>query len=248
MRTVVFILALVVALAASAAAYAAPAAILTAKFTGQVGFFDPIVAPGGVSSHEHCGYGVSPINTVENEASLRDSSHVGTWALAENRTAIWIPCVYEDGVRLKPFVGGQQRDLLAYYQPISGTECMPPQNMQGVTHELIGWRGTLNSGTITLDPPANSTDGSLVAIVKFRGARDFGVACFPDVKVYFRFQVGAGPIGRITIGGPNGGPGAETPREFHADYMFAHDRTYFQKFLDRCIIPAVACGKNPPLN
>ncbi len=245
------LLAALAALVFAPAALSAPAAILTGQFTGQRAFNDPIVSPGERSAHEHCFYGVRPVNQTETEATLKDADHSSTWAVGSNRTAVWIPCVYEDGQPLEPYVGGQQRDILAYYQSINGTECQPPQNgAEGVTHE-VDWRGELNSGTITDLPPARSVDGSLVAVGFFRGARDLGVSCFPTVKFYIRFGTlhGAGPIGNITLGGPVAGvDGAAGAATMHADYKFAHDRDYFQRLLDRCLIPGTACGKNPALN
>ena len=249
MRRLIALVAIVlVALAATSTATAAPAAIFTGQFTGQVAFNDPIVAPGVMSEHEHCFYGVNPVNRTETEATLKDANHASTWAVGDNRTAVWIPCVYEDGVRLKPYVGGQQRDILAYYQSISGTECVPPENgATGVSREF-DWRGELNSGTITDLPPTRSVDGSLVAIGFFRGARDLGSACFPTVKVYIRLGTlhGAGPIGNITLGGPvDGVNGAHGPEPMHGDYKYGHQDSFFQAFLNKCVIPGIACGKNP---
>lgn len=230
------------------AALAAPSAIFTGHFTGQRAFNDPFVSPGVMSAHEHCFYGVNPVNRTETEATLKDSFHTSTWAVGDNRTAIWIPCVYEDGVLLNPYVGGQQRDILAYYQPVSGTECLPPENgATGVTRE-VDWRGELNSGTITDLPPTRSVDGSLVMIGFFRGGRDLGLSCFPTVKFYIRLGTlhGAGPIGHITLGGPVAGvDGAAEASTAHADYKYAHQDDFFRRFLDQCVIPDDPCGTNP---
>lgn len=237
----------VLALVFSAAALAAPAAIFTADSTGQRAFNDPIVSPGVRSAHEHCFYGVRPVNQTETEASLKDGDHSSTWVITHNRTAIWIPCVYENGIPVQPWPSAGKQ-LLAYYQSTSATECLPPENgAQGVSREVT-WRGELNSGTITSTIPANSVDGSLVEIVFFRPLRDLGLACFPQVKIYIRFNVGKGPIGNITLGGPVAGvDGAAGPETAHADYKYAHDDGFFRRFLDQCVIPGRACGTNPVL-
>jgi Domain of unknown function (DUF1996). len=242
-----FLGAVTTALVYCAIAMGAPAAIFTGDFTGQQAFNDPIVSPGVRSAHEHCFYGVAPVNQTETEATLKDADHTSFWDVGDNHTAVWIPCVYENGVLLQPYVGGQDRDILAYYQPISGTECLPPENgAQGVTHEVT-WRGQLNSGTITTAPPTNSVDGSLVLIAFFRGGRDLGVSCFPTVKTYIRFQVGAGPIGHLTFGGPVAGVdgASDDPAFVHLDYKYGHQDSFFRSFLDQCVIPGRACGTNP---
>jgi hypothetical protein len=86
----------------------------------------------------------------------------------------------------------------------------------------------------------------LVVTLIWRGARDFGVGCFPTVQAYIRLNVGAGPIGRITIGGPTAGvDGATGPTTMHGDYFFGWDRAAFERFLAACVRPGVACGRNP---
>lgn len=221
-------------------ALAAPAAIFTASSTGQRGFIDPIVSPGARSAHEHCFYGAVGVETVETSASLRTKPT--TWVEQDNHTAIWIPCVYEDGRLLQPY---SAKHILAYYKPVSGTECVPPDNTAGVSREY-GYRGQIGGGSFSALPPATSNDGSLVITLFFRGARDLGVACFPTVQVYIRLNVGAGPIGNITIGGPVAGvDGATGPEQMHGDYFFGWDRDAFQRFLNTCVIPGLACGKDP---
>src|SRR5438132_5381702 len=111
-------------------ASAAPAAIFTASSTGQRGHIDPIVSPGAPSAHEHCFYGAVGVDTTETSADLRTKP--STWVETGNHTAIWIPCVYEDGVLLQPLTS---KHILAYYQPVSCTEQEPPDDTAGVTHE-----------------------------------------------------------------------------------------------------------------
>jgi hypothetical protein len=234
------VIALVVLGALASPALAAPSGIFTGDSTGQRDFVDPIVSPGERSAHEHCFYGAVPVHTVETSAELR--THATTWDVQTNHTGVWIPCVYEDGGLLGQF---SQHGILAYYKPISGTECVGPENMAGVTHEY-GYRGQIGGGSFSAQPPASSSDGALVVTLFWRGARDFGVGCFPTVQAYIRLNVGAGPIGNITIGGPVAGvDGATGPTTMHGDYFFGWDRAAFQRFLDACVIPGRACGRNP---
>ena len=238
MRRLVIALLALVALASPA--LAAPAGIFTGDSTGQRDFVDPIVFPGQRSAHEHCFFGSVPVHTVETSAELR--THATTWDVGTRHTAIWIPCVYENGQRLGQF---SQHGILAYYKSIAGTECVPPENMKGVTHEY-GYRGTIGGGSFTPSPPSSSSDGALVVNLMFRGTRDFGVSCFPTVEIFIRLNVGSGPLGAITLGGPVAGvDGAAGPATMHGDYFWAEDRAAFQRFLDACVIPGRACGRNP---
>lgn len=221
----------------AAVAVGAPS-IRTAQSTGQHERVDPIVSPGQQSAHEHCFYGAVPVTSVETSDHLRGQG--STWKVpSTNHTAIWIPCPYEDGQRLIP---STTKHLLAYYKPISGTECVPPDNMAGVTQEG-GWRRQTGGGSFSDAVPAG--DGNtIVASVTWRGARDFGVSCFPTVQAYIRFtRPHGGPLGTITIGGPrlgvDGALGAET---LHGDYFFGWDRAAFERFLARCIRPGVQCA------
>jgi hypothetical protein len=227
-------------LAVAPPASAAPAGIFTGDSTGQRDFVDPIVSPGQRSAHEHCFYGAVPIHTVETSAELR--THATTFDVATKHTGVWIPCVYENGVLLTQF---SQHGILLYYKSISGPECVPPEDMAGVSREY-GYRGQTGGGSFGLDPPASSQDGALVIDIVWRGTRDFGVSCFPTIEGFIRLNVGAGPIGDITLGGPVAGTdGATGHREMHADYFFGDDRAAFERFLAACVRPGIACGKNP---
>src|SRR4029077_3456873 len=99
-RLLVPLLALLALAMSAPSAEAAPAAIFTASATGQRGHIDPIVAPGMVSAHEHCFYGVVGVDTVETSADLRTKPT--TWVEPGNNSGIWIPCVYEDGRLVQP--------------------------------------------------------------------------------------------------------------------------------------------------
>jgi hypothetical protein len=227
-------------LAVAPPAFAAPAAIFTASSTGQRAFVDPIVAPGQRSAHEHCFYGAVGVSETETSASLR--AKPTTWANQNNHTALWIPCVYEDGRLLQPY---SAKHLLAYYKSIAGTECVPPGDMAGVTREY-GYRGQTGGGAFSPLPPASTSQGVLVVNLMFRGARDFGVSCFPTVEVFIRLNVGAGAIGDIALGGPVAGVGgALGPETMHGDYFFGWDRDAFERFLANCVRPGVVCGTDP---
>lgn len=229
----------VIVIGTALAAVAAPAAIITGDETQEAcRRVDPIVSPGEVSAHGHQFFGVRGVTAdTDTSAELRALPEV--WDTTLNRTAVWIPCVYEDGRLLRQF---SQHGILVYYQPISGTECNAPEDMGGVTHEY-GYRGQTGGGSFSQTPPAMSQDGSLVVMLQFRGGRDFGVACFPNARVFIRLNVGAGPIGEITLGGAGGAVLPATG--MHGDYLWAHDRAAFQRFLNECLIPGVACGRNP---
>lgn len=231
--TIVFVL-LVTFL--TGAAKAAPS-IRTARATGQRSFVDPIVSPGERSAHEHCFYGAVPVTTVETSDHLRGQG--SSWAVPDtNHTAIWIPCPYEDG---QPLIPSTRRHLLAYYKPIQGTECVPPDDMAGVSQEY-GYRRQTGGGTFFPRVPAG--DGNTIVITVFwRGERDFGVSCFPNVQAYIRFQrPHGGPLGTITLGGPTlGVDGARDETTMHGDYFFGWDRAAFERFLAQCIRPGVKC-------
>lgn len=221
-------------------ASAAPAGIFTGDHTPQLAYVDPVVSPGERSAHEHAFCGAHPVHTVETSAELL--THATTFDVQTKHTVLIWPSVYENGRLLPQF---SQHGCLLYYQTVPGTECVPPPNMAGISREY-GWRGQVGGGSFSAAPPATSQDGALVLMVQFRGGRDFGVSCFPDVRAFIRFNVGAGPIGHITVGGPVlGVDGAREPTTAHGDYMFADDRAAFERFLAACVRPGRACGRNP---
>jgi hypothetical protein len=240
MKRLVLALALVAFLASPA--FAAPAAIFTASSTGQRAFVDPIVSPGQSSSHEHCFYGAGPTVTPDTDTSAEFRALPTTWVETDNHTGVWIPCLYEDGQPVPP---RSDKHGLFYYQPVSGTEQVPPDNTAGVTNE-VGYRCGFGGGTVTNLPPSSCSSGEFVISGFFRAGRDFGLtAPFPTIRFFLRFNTGP-TLGRITLGSPDGGlPGAVTPDDIHADYFWAWDRAAFQRFLNQCVIPGNACGTNP---
>jgi hypothetical protein len=221
-------------------AHAAPAAIFTAQSTGQRAFIDPIVSPGQPSPHEHCFYGAVGVAQTETSASLR--AKPTTWVETDNHTGVWIPCLYEDGQPIPP---ATSKNALFYYQPVSGTEQVPPDNTAGVTDE-VGYRCGFGGGTVTNLPPSSCSSGEFVISGIFRASRDFGLSePFPTIRFFLRFNTGP-TLGRLTIGSPDGGlPGAMTMDNIHADYFWAWDPAAFQRFLNQCVIPGNACGTNP---
>jgi hypothetical protein len=64
----------------------------------------------------------------------------------------------------------------------------------------------------------------------------------PRIQQYFRFWVGTGAVGTITIGAM-GMP----PYTLHADYFFGWTTAAFESFLNKCIRPSIDCGTNPTL-
>src|SRR6266702_8304954 len=208
-------------------AQAAPAAIFTASSTGQRGNIDPIVSPGASSAHEHCFYGAVGVETTETSADLRTKPT--TWVEQGNHSAIWIPCMYEDGVLVQP---ATSKNILAYYKPVACVEQVPPENTAGVTHEYR-YRNTIGGGAFSLMPPASSSSGYLVVTLFWRASRDLpGAGCFPTIQAYIRLAIGVGPIGNITLGGPTlGVDGALGPETMHGDYYWAWDRDVFETFL-----------------
>jgi hypothetical protein len=223
-------------------ALAAPAAIFTNRVTGQRAYVDPIVSPGQQSSHEHCFYGAGPTVTPDTDTSAEFRALPTTWVETDNRTGVWIPCLYEDGQPVPP---ATTKHGLFYYQPVSGTEQVPPENTAGVTHE-VGYRCGFGGGTITNLPPSSCSSGEFVISGFFRASRDFGLTQpFPTIRFFLRFNTGPS-LGRLTIGSPNGGlSGAMTMDDIHADYFFGWDRAAFQRFLNNCVIPGNACGTDP---
>ena len=227
-------------------AVAAPAGILTTGATTQpCTAVDPIVSPGQPSGHPHKFYGAGsaqqPVtaNTVTSDGFR---SLPSTWTRSSNHTGFWIPCLYLNGqlVPVSSIPG------LFYYQPVSGTEQLPPDNTAGVTQE-VGWRCGFGGGTITNLPPASCPSGELVISGFFRASRDFGLSTpFPTIRFFLRFRAVYGAGDRLTLGTPSGtGAGSVALDDVHADYFFAHDRVEFQQFLDQCVIPGRACGRDP---
>lgn len=121
---------------------------------------------------------------------------------------------------------------------------------------LGGWRCGTGGGAFSSVPPATCNSGVLVASVTFGNCLLANGTLSPAVnstctaaggepiariQQYFRFWVGTGAVGTITIGG--GLPAYQ----LHADYLFGWDLAAFESFLDKCIRVSVDCGTNPLL-
>jgi hypothetical protein len=60
------------------------------------------------------------------------------------------------------------------------------------------------------------------------------------IQQYFRFWVGTGSVGRITMGG-----GHVEPYQLHADYFFGWSTAAFDNFMRICVNANRDCGTNP---
>jgi hypothetical protein len=236
MKRLAFFLLILGGFLAPGVALAAPAGIFSGDVAAQRDHVDPIVSPGARSEHEHCFFGGTPVSTVETSEGLRGKAT--TMDVQTNHTAIWIPCVYENGVLLPQ---ATQHGILVYYKPVSGTEVIFPEDFGSVTRRY-GYRCGTGGGSFSLLPPA-TCDGVLVVTIIFEFPEN---PLFPTVQAYIRLNVGSGAVGNITLGGPVlNVDGAHGPETMHGDYMFGHDRAAYQRFLDTCVIPGRACGRNP---
>jgi hypothetical protein len=255
----------------STPALAAPGAIFTAQHTGQVANVDPIVSPGIESAHPHIFYGANPVHMTESSAELR--THPTTFFEGDNHSAVWMPTVEEDGIRLRPgtTANGGGKHVLVYYRcRHSASVCSRmqpfPENFAHVEgnfnatstadnpvfqNGLGGWRCGTGGGTFYPTPPTTCSSGVLVASATFgnclvNGALTDAVntACtgqpVPRVQQYFRFWVGTGTVGTITLGG-------NPAYTLHADYFFGWSQDGFERFLNLCIRALRDCGTNPTI-
>lgn len=120
---------------------------------------------------------------------------------------------------------------------------------------LGGWRCGTGGGTFYPEPPATCDSGVLVA------SATYGNCLFPDgstssavntnctdhggrpivrLQQYFRWWVGTGAVGEITLDG-------HPAYQMHADADIAWNPETSDAFLARCINANVDCGKNPSL-
>jgi hypothetical protein len=99
---------------------------------------------------------------------------------------------------------------------------------------------TCDSGVLVLSAtagPCINSDGTATAFPT-NGNCPSGFTKGVRVQQYFRFWVGTGAVGNITLGG-------NPSYTLHSDYFFGWDRAAFENFMDRCIRANVDCGKNP---
>ena len=143
----------------------------------------------------------------------------------------------------------------------------PPENMglvEGNSHAttpaenpvfrngLGGFRCGTGGGEFYPTPPTTCASGVLVLSSTFSpcvndanvtaepsaGKCPAGFIPIPRIQQYFRFWVGTGAVGTITLA-------SGAPVTLHTDYLFGWDRATFENFLDRCIRVNVDCGTNP---
>lgn len=226
-------------------AHAAPAAIIISDETGQFERVDPVVSPGAVSAHEHHFWGAgTPADPVtpNTDTSAEFRALPSNWGTHGNFSGMWTMSLFLNGERVRQ---GSQHGTLAYYQGVRGTEQVPPENTMGVSHEC-GWRAQTGGGSVTDSPPARSDTGFLVLKCTIRGGRDLGLSQpFPNITTYTRYKVPVGSLAGLTCGGPAGSSYTHPCSDGHIDYVWAWDRLVFQKFLDQCVIPGNACGRDP---
>jgi hypothetical protein len=118
-----------------------------------------------------------------------------------------------------------------------------------------GWRCGTGGGELLPTPPTTCSTGVLVASVTF------GNCLLPDgslsdavntdctsvggrpilrIQQFFRFWVGTGAVGRITMGG-----GHLEPYQLHADYFFGWTAEAFDNFMKSCVNANRDCATNP---
>ena len=119
---------------------------------------------------------------------------------------------------------------------------------------LGGWRCGTGGGAFSPMPPTCSS-GVLVAGVTFgncllpngtlsdavnSGCTSVGGRPILRVQQYFRFWVGIGTVGRITMGG-----GHLEPYQLHADYFFGWNTAASDNFMKICVNANRDCGTDP---
>lgn len=120
---------------------------------------------------------------------------------------------------------------------------------------LGGYRCGTGGGEFYAKPPTTCSSGVLVVSFTFgacinadgtdsvdpvHGGCPAGYRPAPRIQQYFRFWVGTGAVGRITLSSGD-------PVSLHSDYFFGWDRPVFQSFMTQCINANRDCGTNPNL-
>jgi len=120
---------------------------------------------------------------------------------------------------------------------------------------LGGYRCGTGGGTFSPTPPTTCPSGVLVLSVTFGaclsadatattdpvgGTCPAGYRPAPRIQQYFRFWIGTGAVGTVTLSSGD-------PVTLHTDYWFGWDRATFDSFMARCINANVDCGTNPAL-
>ncbi|HEV2951094.1 MAG TPA: DNRLRE domain-containing protein [Actinomycetota bacterium] len=120
---------------------------------------------------------------------------------------------------------------------------------------LGGWRCGTGGGAFSPMPPTTCSSGVLVAGVTFgncllpngtlsdavnSGCTSVGGRPILRIQQYFRFWVGVGTVGRITMGG-----GHLDPYQLHADYFFGWSTAASDNFMRICVNANRDCGTDP---
>lgn len=258
---------------AGTAQAAAPGAIFTCGFTGQLERVDPIVSPGVTpSAHFHRFAGAGPVTSTSDSNDLR--SKPTSCVETGNHSGYWIISPVQDGQHLGPY-GTANKAFLAYYRcKHSASVCatMPsfPDNFGHVVGNanasseadnplfqnlaFNGYRCTTGGGAFSAAPPACPV-GPLVVSVTFGNCRFF------DGHTSMQLNsacTGAGGIPmpriemywRFRLLNPINAMHPVTldghpTYQLHADVLFAWEQTNFENFMNRCIRANVDCGTNP---
>gem|GEM_PF-977597 len=241
---------------------------------------DPIVFPGQVgASHLHDFTGAKTTNAFSTFTSLRAGGT--TCAMPGDKSAYWVPALYEDGVRILPQapsgnsvfyyrrIGAPAGTVVQPFPPglkmlIGNAHAMSPQENPGLGTTIVFNCGPGEQGTPPLPaPPAQCDSGIMVLSLTFPNCWD-GVnldsadhrshmsypvnsRCpashpvnLPRLESFFRYIVGTGPIGTITL---DSGPYYTA----HQDFFNAWDQATLQTLITNCINAGVDCGKNPSM-
>jgi len=238
---------------------------------------DPIVFPGlAGASHLHDFAGAKTTNAFSTFNSL--VGHGTTCAVPGDKSAYWVPALYEDGVRILPKarsgntvfyyrrVGAPEGTVVQPFPPglriiIGNAHAMSPQENPGLGTTIVFRCGPGEGGTPLPAPPTQCDSGIMVMSLMFPNCWD-GVnldsadhrshmsypvnsRCpashpvnLPRLESFFRYIVGTGPIGTITL---DSGPYYTA----HQDFFNAWDRVTLQTLVTNCINAGIDCGIDP---
>jgi Domain of unknown function (DUF1996) len=237
---------------------------------------DPIVFPGLLeSSHLHDYTGAVTTDAFSTPKSLLAGGT--TCAMPGDKSAYWVPAVYEDGVRLLPTATA--RNALFYYRrkgAPAGTTVQPfPEGLKIIAGNSrassplenpqlgtdIIFKCGPGSSVDLPQPPTQCDSGVMSMSLRFPNCWD-GVnldspdhrshmaypanggcptshpVILPRLESFFRYEVGRGPIGTITL---SSGPYFTA----HQDFFNGWTPSTLQTLLSNCINASVDCGTNP---
>ena len=241
---------------------------------------DPIVFPGQAGmAHLHDFTGGKTTDAFSTFASLQAGGT--TCAMSGDKSAYWVPALYEDGVRILPQapsgnsvfyyrrIGAPTGTVVQPFPPglriiIGNARAMSPQENPGLGSTIVFNCGPGEQGTPPLPaPPTECASGIMVMSITFPNCWDgvnldsadhrshmsypVGSSCpashpvnLPRLESFFRYIVGTGPIGTITL---DSGPYYTA----HQDFFNAWDPATLQALLTNCINAGIVCGTNPSI-